>query len=60
MTRLNVEELEVTTFETTIRPAEPTFTAVDPNPVVWTGCLSDCTQCGTGGTIFTMEPQVQF
>lgn len=51
--RLAVEDLTVDTFDPNTAPLDP---VADPNgtaqPIVWTGCDSACTECGTGGVVF--------
>ncbi len=48
MYRLDIEALDVDTFEPVPAPApqpgEPQLG--DPNYIVWTGCMSECTECG--------------
>lgn len=51
--RLNVEELSVETFDPNVI-ADPMPTA---EPIVWTGCMSECTECGTIGG-FTIGNQI--
>ena len=50
--RLNVEDLSVETFEPTPTQSTLQFPIIDPlhqqDPGrAWTGCDSECTQCGT-------------
>ena len=44
--KLSLEDLAVDSFEPS--PADPTISAlaIDPMGRAWTGCLSDCTECG--------------
>ena len=43
--RLDIDALEVDSFEPV---APPQTSAAEPvgNGIVWTGCMSECTECG--------------
>lgn len=59
MRRLNLESLDVETFEP-VAPAPAVVEDGGMNPVIWTGCMSECTECGMGesGMGCTFLPQM--
>lgn len=44
--RLNLDDLEVSTFEPSPEPTSPLVEPMGPRRVDWTGCMSDCSGCG--------------
>lgn len=46
MYRLDIESLDVDTFEPIPAPEPAVSEPTGPNYIVWTGCMSECTECG--------------
>lgn len=46
MHRLDIDALNVDSFEPIPAPETPEGEPTGPNYIVWTGCMSECTECG--------------